>query len=168
MGEIKAAAGNEFSPHPQLSLEVGGRNGPRLKRELPSGGIYTSSWANHLLDRLKNSGRQEMLSVVKFSLQEVGIRNYVSGPRGWEEVVNAVKKKGLALCPQLTAPEIARLNADIIEEGQYVDILSEPITDRDGDQSVFELSRGGGRLGLFGRLTDRAWPPGHLVVARLR
>lgn len=161
--------GNErFSTLPQYSLEVGGTNGPRLKNEFSRGGVYVTPWADELLDRLQKPERQEQVSLVKFSLRDVGIRDYASGSSGWEKVVKAVQKEGLALCPQLTAPEMARLNADIIGQGEYVDILSKPITDRSGYQGVFELRRYGGELELGGSWHDHEWGPGHLAVARLR
>lgn len=169
MFQFDRGTGNErFSAFPQYSLEVGGINGSRLKSELSSGGVYISSWADELLDRLQKPERQEQVSLVKFSLRDVGIRDYVSGSSGWEKVVRAVQKEGLALCPQLTAPEMARLNADIIGQGEYVDILSKPITDRPGNQLVFVLYRYGDGLELDGSWTDDAWNPVSLVVARLR
>lgn len=82
--------------------------------------------------------------------------------------MRAVKKEGLDLCPQLTAPEMARLNPDMIGEGEYVDILSKPIADRDGNRNVFGLGRDGGRLGLSSYWTDGEWDPDSLAVARLR
>ena len=169
MVRFDRATGNErFSTFPQYSLEVRGINGPRLKSELSSGGVYISSWADELLDRLQKPEGQEQVSLVKFSLRDVGIRDYVSGSSGWEKVVKAVQKEGLALCPQLTAPEMARLNADIIGEGEYVNILSKPIAERPSHQGVFELDRLGGGLGLYGRWASDAWSPVSLVVARLR
>lgn len=161
--------GNErFSNLPQFSLEVGGINGPRLKSELSRGGVYVSSWASDLLDRLQKAERQEQVSIVKFHLRDVGIRDYVSGMDGWNKVVRAVQKEGLALLPQLTAPETATHNPNIIGEGEWVDFLSKPIADRDGDQGVFALSRLGGELGLDGNGADRDWGPVSLAVARLR
>lgn len=87
---------------------------------------------------------------------------------GWDKVVHAVKKEGLDLLPQLTAPEWALHNPDIIGNGEWVDFLSKPITDRRGDQSVFGLHRYGGRLELLGHWADNVWHPGDLAVARLR
>jgi len=164
----QATTRNErFSTLPQFSLEVGGINGPRLKSELSRGGVYVYSWASEMLDSLQRAEKQEQVSIVKFHLRDVGIRDYVSGTEGWNRVVKAVKKEGLDLCPQLTAPEMARLNPDIIGEGEYVDILSKPIADRDGDQSVFALGRFGGELKLDSYWTDYGWDPGNLAVARL-
>jgi hypothetical protein len=160
--------GNErFSNLPQFSLEVGGINGPRLKSELSRGGVYVYSWASDLLDSLQKPERQEQVSTVKFHLRDVGIRDYVSGMDGWNKVVKAVRKEGLDLCPQLTAPEMARLNANIIGEGEYVDILSKPVAGRNGNQDVFALDRRGGELRLHSDGADDGWDPGRVAVARL-
>ena len=157
-----------FSSFEQFTLEAGGINGPRLKRELSSGGVYISSRASELLNRLQKPERQEQVSVVKFSLQDVGIRDCVPLSRGWEKVVKAVLQEGLALCPQLTAPEMARLNADIIAEDEYVNILSKPIADRDRNRRVFGLRRRCDGLQLNGSWIGNRWNPDDLMIARLR
>lgn len=153
-----------FATFPQFSLEEGGIPGPRYKNLLTN----YSDWSGDLLDRLQHPDKQEHITAVKFQLRDVGIRDYVSGMGGWDELVRAVRKEGLDLCPQLTAPELARLNADIIGEGEYVDILSKPIADRYGYRSVFGLYRRGGGLELGGFWAGREWNPGGLVVGRLR
>lgn len=161
--------GNErFSAFPQYSLKVGGINGPRLRSELYRDGIYIYYWAGGILASIQKPERLEQVSVVKFSLQDVGIRDYVSGASGWEKVVKAVQKEGLALCPQLTAPEMARLNADIIGD-ESANVLSKPIKALRGFRVVFALCRlGGGGPGLNSYWTDGGWGPGHVVIARLR
>lgn len=161
--------GNErFSLFPQFSLKVGGVSGPRLKSELSRCGTDSSLRADQLLDMFQKPEKQKQVSVVKFSLWDVGIRDYVSGPNGWEKVVKAVQKEGLALCPQLTAPEMAWLNADIIGEDEFVDILSKPITDHNDNRRVFELCRFRGEPRLLCRLANDGWDSDNLVVARLR
>jgi hypothetical protein len=85
------------------------------------------------------------------------------------EIRSALQKKGLNPCPQLTAPELAILNADIVKEGQYVDIISEPITVRGGyqDRDLFVLSRIGGKLVLRSYWKDRIRASGRLIVGCL-
>lgn len=167
-GDQGTTAKERFSNLPQFSLEVSGIYGPRLKSELSRGGVYVSSWASDLLDRLQKPERQEQVSTVKFRLRDVGIRDYVSGMGGWDKVVHAIKKEGLDLLPQLTAPEMSLHNPDIIGNGEWVDFLSKPITDRYGGRSVFALERGGGGLGLDGGRAGSVWLPDGLAVARLR
>ena len=129
--------------------------------------IYSKE-AVYLLDRLQRLYIQESITTVKFQLREVGVRDYVSGGMdGWNKVVRAVQKEGLNICPQLTAAELARLNAGIIGEGEYADILSEPITDRYG-RRVFGLGRFGGGLRLHSHWIDFGWHPDGLVVGRIR
>jgi hypothetical protein len=161
--------GNErFSTLPQAAIEVGGINGPRLKAELSRAGVLYSDWAGDLLDRLSQPEGQQQLQVVKFQLRYVGMRDYVSGSSGWDKIVKAVQREGLALVPQLTAPEMALQGGSLIESGEYVDFLSKPIAGRDGHQGVFALYRHCGGLELGGFWDDDAWDPDGLVVARLR
>lgn len=159
------ATGNErFSTLQQFSLDVGRITGSEYKALLRS----YSYWSGDLLDSLQHPDKQEYITTVKFPLRAIGIRDYVSGMDRWNTITHAAQKEGIALCPQLTAPEMARLNANIIGEGEYVDVLSEPILDRYGDQSVFALYRYGGKLRLSGYWMDYVWFPDNLVVGRLR
>ena len=159
------ATGNErFSTLPQFSLDVGRITGPKYKALLHS----YSYWSGDLLDSLQHPDKQEYITTVKFPLRAIGIRDYVSGMDRWNTITHAAQKEGIALCPQLTAAEMARLNANIIGEGEYVDVLSEPILDRSGDQGVFELGRNGGELRLGRGWMGHGWSPDSLVVGRLR
>lgn len=162
VNQEQAIRNERFSTFPQLSLEVGGISGSRYKNLLTN----YSGLAGDLLDKLEHLDEQEHIATVEFRLRDVGIR----GMAGWNKVVRAVKKEGLDFCPQLTAPEMAHLNTDIIiiKEREYAYILSKPIIDRDGDPYLFVLSRGGGGLWLSGGGTDSEWGPGTLVVGRLR
>jgi len=156
-----------FSTFPQFSFEAGGITGPRLKSELAQLHLYRSDWADDLLDRLQHPDIKEHITTVKFRLSDVGIRDYVNGMNSWNKVVRAVEKDGIDLCPQLTAAEMARLNAGIIGEGEYADILSKPIIGGHGYPSLFALKRLHGKLELNGGI-NYGWNPDNLVVGRLR
>ena len=161
--------GNErFSTLPQFSLEAGGINGPRYKRELSRGGVYVFSYGGELLDGQIKPDKQEIVPSVKFHLRDVGIRDWVSGPGAYDKVVRAIRKEGLDLLPQLAAAETALNHADIISEGEWVRFLSKPMTGRRGYRSVFVLARDGGKLELDGGRADDVWHPDDLAAARLR
>jgi len=126
-----------------------------------------NGWAEDLLDRLTKPKKQELVVAVKLCLRDVGIRDYVQGMDGWNKVVHAIQKGGLALLPQLTGPELARLNASLVGDGECLYILSELITGSYNKQGVFGLDRRDGGLKLNGHFIDFGWNPESVVVGGL-
>lgn len=132
-----------FATFPQESFEVSGLNGPQLLRELNKTNRIFGPWAVELLNSLQKPESPERISVVKFRLRDVGVRNRVSGMPGWNTIVAAVRNEGIELCPNLTAPELAHVNTKIIGYEEYVTVLSQPIVVR-GRQGIFALASEGG------------------------
>ncbi len=155
-----------FRGKPIRTLEVGGRPGSQLRVELASAGRWTSNLAQELLaDRNLQNPSAERVNAILVQARDFGVRDY---ERDYNVVTHKAQKEGLALCPQLTGPELALLDTDLIENDMRANVLSKPVTDRGGNLSLFELNRDEGRLKLDGRWTDGGWSPGRFVVARLR
>jgi len=64
-----------------------------------------------------------------------------------KEIFARAKEKGLQLCPNQVGPEL-RLQYEDQSKGEWVIIGMEPITDSDGDLSLFRVVHGGGGLWL--------------------
>jgi len=111
---------------------------------------YISDWAKDLLNTIPEDIELDTTRKFKImTLQELGFEDGVTTQEFLNE--DFLKTKGLALCN----PE----DIFLIEPKDWCCVAINPISDRDGDPSVFSVDRdsGGTWLGAYDGRFDRGW-----------
>ncbi len=152
---------DRFSSSGQFQLEINPRDGKKFHKELDRKGVGVTDSAAYTLDKfwiIRDSDSipakatefwdtltkkdSEKITLVKFHLGDIGLRDLYYD-NGWEILKDRISREGLALCPQLTGPEIARLDPNFIPPRQELYILSEPMINTFGRKTIFGLTRHG-------------------------
>ena len=121
---------------------------------------YIYSYAEDLLKKVKVTGET-------YDLKTVTLSDWFNKSPTTTEIFDRMKKEGLDYCP----PDAFNQVLEGLEKGEWVYLGMEPISDSDGDPSVFSVGRGGvGERWLNAYWTDSyvQWDLGGRLVFRLR
>ena len=148
----------------RYQTEIGGTSKDELKAELKEEKIYSSDWANLLLEHKDFTVLQstEQADLVCLTVADLGF----SGGATTDEIYKKAEELGLELCPAEVGPHL-RLS---YSGGDLMYIAMKPITDRGGDPAVFGLYRAVDVLKLSARNggPDRGWGADRGFVFLLR
>lgn len=152
----------KFKTH---SLKVGiYKTNTELKQALKDKNICVSSLAQDLLEKVE-SCQPETLDFTIIMGKELGLPNIFTT----QEILMEAEKNNLELLPTETAIQILLQHGGLVNG--WVTVMSQPITDRGGYPSVFDLYRyGDGQLVLYydnARPVER-WNDDNAFVFRLR
>jgi len=162
----------------RFDLTIGGMTAEQLKESLDEKKINISSYARSMLrnkkefidpvtEREKKRGGvvAETLHLVRLRVRDLGF----TSPPTTTELFARAKERGLDLCPPEAGPYLRLADEDQPLGTGYL-IGMEPVTDSDGNPSVFSLGRGGGGLWLYyyWAFPDDRWALGYPFVFRSR
>ncbi|GEM_PF-1086648 len=117
--------------------------------------IKISSYANDVLDKTPLASTPASVDLVKIAVGELGF------PQGAtiEGIYASAKALGLELCPAEAGPALRLADQDQ-QLDEWVVVGMKPITNSDGDPSVFSVERRLGGLWLFTRWAEPLrWSP---------
>lgn len=126
-------------------------------------GIYISSYAQELLDKVTYQKEKEKIELVIKTPKELGCTEEYPTT---SQIFEKAKEQGLELCPAEVGPRLRKEYAGT----DWLILAMEPVTDRDGRPSVFYLGEDGGELELDadGAHADDEWLSGCRFVFRHR
>ena len=146
-----------------LKLGTGLRTADDFRSALKRGGNRISDWANDILGKpaFKAATEATEVDMVKVTVAELGFKNGATR----RDIYQRAKEFGLELCPAEVGPQL-RLQYQDQSLNEWLVIAMEPISDSDGDLSVFVVERlGDGRWLHGGRgHPDRSWDSGNQFV----
>jgi len=132
-----------------------------LRKALEESGARIGNWGGDILNKTKLSKSKQSLDLVVLSVKELGF------PQGAElkDIYEAAGNQGLDLCPAEVGPQL-RLQYLDQPSGEWLIIAMEPISDSDGDLSLFfvGLSDDGRWLGACCGSPDYHWGAGYRFV----
>jgi len=140
---------------PKLLLTIGGMTAEELEKALDAEKINFSSYARSMLKNRKEfidpvnereserGGRTaETLHLVRLRVRDMGFTSPPTTP----ELFARAKEQGLDLCPPEVGPYLRLADKDQPDGLYYIGM--KPVTDSDGEPSVFYLGRDVGGLWL--------------------
>lgn len=147
-------------------LEIGGKTAEELERELKEKNISIGPYAQDMLHSpdfitLKNP---EQINTVRLKISDLGFPDGATT----DQIYAKAAELGLELCPAEIGPH-QRLKDTDQELYEFYSIFMKQISDRHGDPSVFDLSRGEGGSKLDDSIArpDNWWLAGFVFVFRL-
>lgn len=150
------------------NVEVGGKSAEQLISEMEAAGINLSDYARSMLlnkAEFISTKNPEEMTLIRLTVGDLGFKTSATTTQVFERA----EELGLELCPPDTGPNY-RLKYRNQPLGEYFRIGMKPISDSDGDPSVFRLSRDGVGLWLYGDWAGPVytWSPDSKFVFRLR
>tara|TARA_Y100000310_G_scaffold31967_1_gene30312 strand:+ start:22595 stop:23299 length:705 start_codon:yes stop_codon:yes gene_type:complete len=146
-----------------VNLGTGLRTADDFRSAFKEGGFKASDWANDILGKpkFKASESKEKVNLAQVSVAELGF----SEGGTTEQIFRRAKELGLELCPSEVGPQL-RLQYKDQPEGEWIRIAMNPITDSDGDPSVFNVGcvRVELWLNAFYASPGFVWLPGSVLV----
>ena len=153
------------------SLDIGGKPVDQLaadaKRVRTLSGYALDMMHNPKFTTLEEVTPQEL---IKLRVQDLGLTGTPTTTEVFERATHSrIGNTALELCRAEVGPHQAIADTEQPLNDWYY-IAHKPITDRDGDPSVFGLERNAGGLWLDGRWAkpDYGWRPGDRLVFALR
>ncbi len=142
---------------------IGGKTKDELVSELQEKDIYVTDWSKDLLNSsdFKTLKSTEELDLVSLTVGDLGLKDGATT----DEIYARAGELGLELCPAEVGPQL-RLSYG---GDDWFYIAMKQISDRDGNPSVFFLSRNGAELKLVAHNVRPSlrWNPGLQFVFRL-
>lgn len=120
------------------TIELSTKTPAEYTKELKEQNNKISDWAQEVLDKPEPLTEKEKINLVSFSVTELGFPNGAT----LQEIYDKAGKFNLELCLPQVGPEL-RLNYKDQPNEEYLRIAMDPISDRDGDPSVFSVLRNG-------------------------
>ncbi len=152
-----------FSVWKRIKLGTGLKTKEDFLSAFELGGYRVSNWAKNILSQpaFKAADKEIEIDLVIATIKDLGFQE--STPRS--RIYKRAQEIGLELCPAEVGPQL-RIQYPDQTKGEWLLVAMEPITDSDGDLSVFEVKHGfGGRwLGGNGGDPDCVWSPGNRWV----
>ena len=149
-----------------IELGTGLKTADDFRKSLKDNGFKVSDWANDILGKPAFTAATETTEVdlVRVTVAELG---FEKGARR-DQIYDRAKEFGLELCPPEVGPQL-RLQYKDQPNGEWVLIGMDPITDSDGDLSVFGVRRDDSGLWLDSDWGSPAyvWHPDDRWVFRL-
>ncbi|MFA5355628.1 MAG: hypothetical protein WC302_02800 [Candidatus Paceibacterota bacterium] len=149
-----------------VKLGTGFKTADDFRKSLKDNGFKISDWANYILGKLAFTAATEATEVdlVRVTVAELG---FEKGARR-DQIYDRAKEFGLELCPPEVGPQL-RLQYKDQPNNEWILVGMEPITDSDGDLSVFDVRRDDSSLWLSSYLSnpDDVCYPDNLWIFRL-
>lgn len=142
------------------------KNADEFRKALKKNGFKTGDWANDILDKpaFTVAGAEEEIQLVNVSVADLGFKNGAT----YKGICAKAKELGLELCPNEVGPQL-RLQYKDQPKGECLRIAMKPITDSDGNLSIFNVGHGVALWldGINGD-SDDFWIASNRFVFRLR
>ena len=120
-----------------LSIQLGTHSSINsLRASLSNCGHSIGDWANNILDKITLASTPTTLNLVVVSNADLGFSKGAT----FAETCAKAKEFGLDLCPAEVGPQL-RIQYKNQPRGEWLIVAMEPITDSDGDLSVFDVKR---------------------------
>jgi len=112
-------------------------------------GIGLSNCGNDILSKILLTKTKKEVTLHKATVKELTGKHVAT----IREIYEAIRIKGYELCPAEVGPQ---LRLQYLDQSKLEPLLiaMEPVTDRDGNPSVFGLYSGGARLRLYGNYSQ--------------
>jgi len=140
-----------------VKLGSGLKTADDFRKALNDNGFRVSSWADDILPAFTVATEATEVDLVKVTVSELGFKK---GARR-DQIYERAKELGLELCPPEVGPQLRLQYKDQPNE-EWIFVGMEPITDSDGDLSVFCVERIDSELWLSSPWSypDRVWHSG--------
>lgn len=129
------------------TIIIGDKSKEKILKELDN--FEVSGWAKEMINNVEFGIERQELELVRTTLGELGFTDYPTT----KELMARITEKGFGLCPQETGPYL-RVAYDDQSPGEWLYVMSEPISGADGNSYVFSLGRDSGGLWLRGYWAD--------------
>ena len=155
---------SEASPEFRVwkTIKLGLRKSPEeYRKSLKDGKYRIGDYANQILDKIPISQEEVKVDLVRLTGRELGFKESVRR----DVIYNRALECGLQKCPGEVGPVLREQYSDQ-QNGEWVLIGMEPITDSDGNLDVFSVRRNDSGLWLFSYWgsPDGFWGPDYLWV----
>ncbi len=139
-----------------IKLGTGLKTADDFRKALKRSGCKIGGWGNDILGKptFTASDIEMEVDLVNVSVAELGFKEGATR----KDIYNKAKKLGLELCLNEVGPQLCLQYKDQ-PSGEWIRIAMEPISDSDGDLSIFRVEhddRGLWLRGLYG-FPDRFW-----------
>lgn len=142
-----------------IKLGTGLKTADDFRKALKDNGFNISDWARDILGKsaFTAATKETGVDLAKVTVAELGFKK---GARR-DQIYECAKELGLELCPPEVGPQL-RLQYRDKSIGEWILIGMDPITDSDGDPSVFYVECGVSELWLSGGWSGPGdvWDPG--------
>jgi len=121
------------------SIQTPGQAEAKIKEK----GMNVSDYARDILYKTEFSGEGKQYEIVSFSVEQLGFK----GNATLKDIYAKAIELGLEICPAEVGL-LLRLQYENQPNGEYLRIAMNPISDRGGNPSLFNVRRSGGKLWL--------------------
>ena len=130
-----------------IKLGTGIKTADDFRNAIKQATMKIGNWGNDILGKpaFTASSVETEVDLVNVSVAELGFKDGATRKEIYEQAI----KLGLELCPAEVGLQL-RLQYKDQPKGEWLLIAMEPITDSDGDLSVFYVERDGNELWLYG------------------